>query len=200
MMSAADAHTPVSTPDYKNRAGRWGGAISTSSSALATHTARLAKAAGTCHSLPRPNPFCHTVPYLQGLCALTCAARVTFAWKSSHELNLPCSHNTPCHSVISAPLHRHSLQFKTSTAQFKCYTLCLFIYTYLKTSTVNNGVGCWRNDSFWHLDTVICSVKRSNFDGNWDGRDDICVTHWLQGEGGAVSSLSCVFKGDLWSF
>lgn len=89
-----------------------------------THTARLAKAAGTCHSLPRPNPFCHTVPYLQGLCALTCAARVTFAWKSSHELNLPCSHNTPCYSVISASLHRHkhSLQFKTSTAQLKLYT------------------------------------------------------------------------------
>lgn len=133
MMSVADAHTPVSTPDYKNRAGRWGGAISTSSSALSTHTAhqhththtaRLAKAAGTCHSLPRPNPFCHTVPYLQGLCALTCAARVTFAWKSSHELNLPCSHNTPCYSVISASLHRHkhSLQFKTSTAQLKRYT------------------------------------------------------------------------------
>lgn len=72
---------------------------------------------------------------------------------------------------------------------------------YLKTSRVNSGVGCWRKYSFWHLDTFICSVERSNFDENWDGRDDICVARWLRGGGGGVvSSLSCVFKGDLWSF
>lgn len=36
VMSAADAHTPVSTPKYKNGAGRWGGAICTSSTAWTT--------------------------------------------------------------------------------------------------------------------------------------------------------------------
>lgn len=64
---------------------------------------------------------------------------------------------------------------------------------YLKTSRVNSGVGCWRKYSFWHLDTLICSVERSNFDENWDGRDDICVARWLRGGGGGLFHLCRVF-------
>lgn len=37
VMSVAAAHTPVSTPDYTNRARRWGGACSTFSVVLTAH-------------------------------------------------------------------------------------------------------------------------------------------------------------------
>lgn len=85
-MSVAAAHTPVSTPDYTNRARRWGGACSTFSAVL-THNSQTRPLAHTT-ALLSLNPFAMAYTFFRGYVHLSCTAGPFNA--EHHPANIIC--------------------------------------------------------------------------------------------------------------
>ncbi len=118
------------------------------------HTGRLVQAAGTRHTPPQHNPSCHTVRYLQGLCALTWAAGSLSPGSHLTSLTCPLTQCTllACNlsTVLLNTAEQHTVQIKLNTqppyaniiilaSTHTHYTVTL--RRYLKTFKIENQTG-----------------------------------------------------------